>query len=130
MKLHVSQTMLANPLVELPCAAGTAYKIGQALVVANDVASLATGATKPEYICQAEKTGTAGETVQAIAVLPGEIYEAALSEAGSSLKVGDKVTIATDGIRVTATTVSGVAKIVEFTNGTKNAGDPVLIKFD
>ena len=130
MKLHVSQTMLANPLVELPCAAGTAYKIGQALTVSNDVASLAAGATKPEYICQAEKTGIAGETVQAIAVLPGEIYEAALSEDGASLKVGDKVTIATDGIKVTATTASGVAKIVEFTNGTKAAGDAVLVKFD
>ena len=100
------------------------------MVVANDVASLATGATKPEYICQAEKTGAVGETIQAIAVLPGEIYEAALSEAGSSLKVGDKVTIATDGIRVTATTASGVAKIVELTNGTKVAGDTALIKSD
>lgn len=130
MKLHVSQTMLANPLVELPCTAGTGYKIGQALVVANDVASLAAGTTKPEYICQAEKAGAAGETVQAIAALPGEIYEAALSEDGASLKVGDKVTIAADGIRVTATTASGVAKIVEFTNGTKAVGDTVLIKFD
>lgn len=130
MKLHVSQTMLANPLVELPCAAGTSYKIGQSLTVSNGVASLAAGATKPEYICQAEKTGIAGETVQAIAVLPGEIYEAALSEDGASLKVGDKVTIATDGIRVTATTASGVAKIVEFTNGTKATGDTVLVKFD
>ena len=47
-----------------------------------------------------------------------------------NVKVGDKVTIATDGIRVTATTASGVAKIVEFAKGTKATGDTVLIKFD
>ena len=130
MKLHVSQTMNANPLLELPCAADTAYKVGQALTVIGGVAALASGTTKPEYICMAEKTGVDGGLVPAIAVLPGEIYEAALSADGAALNVGDKVTIAADGIRVTATTTSGVAKIVGFPAGTKAVGDPVLIKFD
>lgn len=130
MKLHTSTTTQASPLVEIPAAAGTGYKIGQGLTVASGTASLAGASVKPEYICMSEKTGVAGDYIQAIAVIPGEIYEAQLSASGASLKVGDKVTLDADAIRVTATTASGVAKITGFATEAKDIGDAVLVKFD
>ena len=69
----------------------------------------------------ANKTGAAGEFVQAIRVSKDDTYEAALSAAGTALKIGDKVTLDADGIRVTATTVS-------YTH--LNTEDGVRMRFD
>ena len=129
MKIHQTQTASYPGLEYLPCSAGTDYKAGQALVVTAGVATPATGATAPTYICFANKTGKADDTVQAIRVLKGEVFEAPLSVDGSALKIGDKVTIAADSIKVTATTNSGVAEIVGFCTEAKAAGDGVLIRF-
>ena len=45
----------------------------------------------------------------------------------TSVKLGDKVTIYTDGLQVTATTTSGVAEVVGM-DGTA-AGSTVLVRF-
>lgn len=129
MKLHTTQTASYPALVEVPCAAGTEYKIGMALNVTAGAAALASGTTVPTHICFAKKTGVEGETVQAIRVLKGETFEAPLPADGAALKIGDKVTIAADGIGVTATTTSGIAQIVGFMTEAKAAGDGVLVKF-
>ena len=129
MKIHQTQTASYPGLEYLPCSAGVEYKAGQALAMSGGAATLATGATAPAYICFSEKEGKADETVQAIRVLKGEVFEAPLSVDGSALKIGDKVTIAADSIRVTATTTSGVAEIVGFCTEAKAAGDGVLIRF-
>ncbi len=129
MKLHTTQNASVPALENLPCAADTEYKIGMGLAVSGGAAAKVSATAAPEYICMSEKTGAAGETVQAVRVLKGETYEAMLSAAGSALKVGDLVTIAADGIRVTATTSGGVAKIVGFMTEEKATGDGVLIKF-
>lgn len=129
MKIHQTQTASYPGLEYLPCSANVGYKAGQALVISGGVAALATGTTVPEYICFANKTGAAGETVQAIRVLKGEVFEAPLSAAGTLLKIGDKVTIAADSIGVTATTTNGIAEIVGFTTELKAVGDGVHIRF-
>lgn len=129
MKLYQRHDASETPLELVPCTAGTEYKVGMGLTVASDGSAKVAATSAPEYICVAEKTGVAGESVQAIRVDAADTYVANLSAAGTSLKVGDKVTIDTDGIRVTATTTSGVAKIVGFKTGAKAAGDGVLIKF-
>lgn len=129
MKIHQTQTASYPGLEYLPCSAGTEYKAGQALVLTGGVATLATGATAPTHICFSAKTGKTDETVQAIRVLKGEVFEAPLSVDGSALKIGDKVTIAADSIKVTATTSSGVAEIVGFCTEAKAAGDGVLVRF-
>lgn len=129
MKIHQTQTASYPGLEYLPCSAGVEYKPGMALTITGGAAVAATGATVPTHICYAAKTGKANETVQAIRVLKGEVFEAPLSVDGSGLKVGDKVTIAADSIKVTATTSSGVAEIVGFCTEAKAAGDGVLIRF-
>lgn len=126
MKLHKSQTASQPALEYIPAATATAYKVGMGLTLGETAAKVAATAV-PEYICMAEVTGAT--SIPAIRVLQGETYEAKLSAAGSALKVGDKVTIDADGIRVTATTASGVAKIVGFATELKAAGDGVYIKF-
>jgi hypothetical protein len=126
MKLHKSQTASMPALEYLPAAAETEYKVGMGLTLGETAAKVAATAV-PEYICMANSKGEA--TVPAIRVLAGETYEAPLAVDGSALKVGNKVTIDSDGIRVTATTASGVAKIVGFATELKAAGDGVFIKF-
>ena len=129
MKLYQSQSASQPALEQVPCGAGTAYKIGMALSVSADAAAKTAATAVPEYICVANKIGAAGEFVQAIRVSKDDTYEAALSAAGTALKIGDKVTLDADGIRVTATTASGVAQIIGFKTKEKAAGDGVLIKF-
>lgn len=127
MILEKTGTMSYPGIEYLPCGNGTEYKVGQCLKLASGVAALETAA--PEYICFGEKTGATGELIPAIRVSKEDTYAAALSAAGTSLKVGDKVTIAADGIRVTATTSGGVAEIVGFATAAKAVGDLVYVKF-
>ena len=60
-------------------------------------------------------------------VLPDMMFETTFQAAASSVKLGDKVTLHTDGLQVTATTASGVAEVVGM-DGTA-AGDRVRVRF-
>lgn len=117
----------SKPFEILPCGNGTTYKIGQGLIISSGVAALATGTNKPQYICQENKTGVTGEGVYAARVTEDMTLEAPLSAAGTDLTVGSLVTIATDGMRLTATTTNGVAEIIEFPEG-KASGAKVRFK--
>lgn len=107
------------PPFEYRAASAITPKVGMALVVnTSGQLALATGATKPTYICMCEKNSalTAGEVIPVTRVEDGMIFATSFSAAGTSLKIGNKVTLATDGLRVTATTTDGVAEIVEIVN--------------
>lgn len=54
-----------------------------------------------------------GEIIPVKRIYEDEVYQTVLSAAGTSLNVGDKVTVASDGLRATATTTSGVFAITE-----------------
>lgn len=110
------------PFEYLPSAA---VPLGTALVLNNGKLAKVTASGKPEYIAMG--TGNDGEIIPVIQIVPGTVYETTLSVAGDSLKIGDKVTFASDGGQVTATTSSGVAEIVAM-EGTA-AGSKVLVKF-
>lgn len=56
------------------------------------------------------------------------VFSVPVSAAPTSLKVGDKVTVNSDGVQVTATTTNGVATIVSL-NGAKAAGDTIIVRF-
>ena len=101
------------PFEKLPCSAITP-KNGMAMVLTSGQLAKCSGATKPTYICVEEHDSavTAGDEVTVVRVDDQTVYETELSAAGTNLKPGDKVTIATDGLRVTATTTDGVAEIV------------------
>jgi hypothetical protein len=55
------------------------------------------------------------------------VYEVPVTAAPTALKVGDKVTIHTDGLQVTATTTSGVITI-ESLNGATAVGDTIVVR--
>lgn len=129
MKLYQTHSASQPALEKIPCTASAEYKIGMGLTVGSGGSAKVAATGTPEYICMSEKTGVTGEFIQAIRVSKEDTYETTLSAAGTDLTVGDKVTIDTDGIRVTATTTSGVAKIVAFKTAGKASGDGVLIKF-
>ena len=112
----------------MPCTA-MVHQVGQAMVMSGGKLALATGTKKPEFICnqQAKAACEAGEMVAVTRVAGDIVYQPPLAAAGASLKVGDKVTIHTDGEQVTATTEGGVAQIVRM--GGTAAGDPVWVRF-
>lgn len=113
----------------LPCGAITP-KVGMALVQTGGSLAIATGANAPTYISMIEKESacTAGELIPVIRVDKRIVFETRLSAAGTSLKLGDKVTLhASDGMQVTATTASGVAEIV-YMDGT-DSGSMCRVRF-
>ena len=101
------------PFEKLPCSAITP-KNGMAMVLSSGKLAIASGTTKPEFICVEEHdAAVAADTlVTVVRVDHDTVYQTTLSAAGTGLNLGDKVTIATDGLRVTATKTDGVAEIV------------------
>ena len=117
-----------TPFEYLPCGAITP-KAGLALVLTNGLLALATGATAPTYICMkdADAAVTAGTIIPVVRVDKDRIYETTNSAAFSSAITGQKVTLHTDGLQVTATTTNGVAEIVDFDDKAKSgAGEADL----
>lgn len=104
-------------------------KVGLALTVTNGELTIATGTTKPTYIslCEKDSACTAGEIIPVIRVDSDCVFETLFSASASSVKIGDKVTIAADGLRVTGTTTGGVAEVVHI-KGT-SSGSAVRVRF-
>lgn len=99
--------------VNLPAKKNEAYAIGEALKIDGGFATKCGATEKPTHICGTTQKAEAGDA--SVACYPiFESYEFKVSVNGDpkSLKVGDKVTIHTDGLQVTTTTASGVAEIV------------------
>lgn len=121
-------TMGIVPHELVPCSA-IATTVGMAMTLTSGKLAKCTGTTKPEFICMQKNASAvaAGTPVPVIRVTENLILETTLSAAGNSLVPGSKVTIATDGLRVTATTESGVAEIVSM-EGTAS-GSKVLVHF-
>ena len=96
-------------------AAAEAFTVGEALKInSSGYLTKASGTDTPKYISMFQGTVTAaGTEIPAIAVDHDALYDVPSSEAMTSRKVGDKVTIYTDGAKITATTTSGVAEIVK-----------------
>ncbi len=115
------------PFEQLPCSAITP-KNGMAMVLSSGKLAVASGANKPEFICIEDHSAavSAGDLVTVVRVEADTDYVTTLSAAGA-LNIGDKVTLASDGLRVTATTASGVAEIVAM-EGTAS-GDTVVVRF-
>lgn len=112
----------------LPCSAITP-KVGMALVQTGGNLALASGTTAPTYIsmCERKEACTAGELIPVIRVQKDIIFGVPAQAAMTSVKLGDKVTIYTDGLQVTATTTSGVAEVVGMEDTA--AGSTVLVRF-
>lgn len=121
--MDVGQT---PPIEYRQVTAEEAVVLGEALVTASTGLLTKCGATaKPEYIAvgpQDEK-----DVAPVVRVQDYQVWETQLSAEGTSLKIGNKVTLETDGLRVTATTASGVAVIVDMEGAA--VGDSVRVRF-
>lgn len=114
------------PLEYLAGTAAESFSTGEALVLSAGALTKCGATAKPEYICM----GPVKEdgTVPCSKVAGSIVYDVPLTAAGTALKIGDKVTLSADGQGVTATTTSGVAKIVRI-DGTA-IGDLVGVRFE
>ena len=100
--------------------------LGEALVTAATGLLTKCGATaRPEFIAVGPQDEH--DCVPVVRVQDYQVWRTQLSAAGTSLKPGNKVTLEADGLRVTATTTSGVAAIVVL-EGTA-VGDSVRVRF-
>lgn len=119
---------LTPPIEYKTATAGESYAVGEALKQSGGKVTLCSGTTKPEYICVGP-ANDAGE-VPCVAVQDYMEFQTTLAVApadSATIGVGDKVTIHTDGMQVTATKTSGVAQIVRVDGQT--VGSVVVVKF-
>ena len=128
-KLYKTDVNKVPPIEYLPAGAITP-KMGMALTMSGGNLAIASGATVPSYVSMVESESalTAGTVIPVIRVLPDMIWETAAQAALTSIKLGDKVTLHTDGMQVTATKTNGVAEVVDM-DGT-DVGSRVLVRFN
>lgn len=108
--------------------ASEAVQIGEALVLSGGVLTKCGATTAPSFIAMADLSATATKREIPVArVEKNQIYEVPVTAAPTSLKVGDKVTLYTDGMQVTATTTDGVIT-VEDLNGATAVGDKIIVR--
>jgi hypothetical protein len=100
-----------------------------ALTVTSGRLALASGTTKPTYIAMTHRDAavTAGTVIPVIRVDTGALYDTTCSVAFTGVNVGEKVTIAEDGLQVTATKEGGIAEVVAI-DGTA-AGSTITVRF-
>ena len=101
------------PIEYLPAGA-IVPKRGMALVQSGGNLAVCTGANVPTYISMIEKEAAvdAGEIIPVVRVTPGVIWKTNSSVAMTSIKLGQKVTIDSTGMLVTATTGDNGAEVV------------------
>lgn len=99
---------------EMQPAAAITPKIGLALVFSGGKLAICGATAVPEYICMTESDSAvgAGTMIPVIRVNHRVVFSVPATAAMTSVALGSKVTLHTDGLQVTATTASGVAEIV------------------
>ena len=118
------------PAFEYLPAGAITPKVGMALTQTGGLLAAATGTTKPRYICMCEKDSavTSGDLLPVIRVTADISFRTTCSASFADRKIGDKVTLASNGLQVTATTTSGVATVAEI-EGTAS-GSGVVVRFE
>ena len=127
-EFYKSQIKPNSPdMIWKPTTTSETFKVGETLKIASGKLTKCSGTAVPEYVSCADYVAPASNAkdIPVVEINPGQIYRVPLQAAGGSLVVGDKVTIHTDGLQVTATTTSGVAEIVKI-EGT-SVGDFVQV---
>lgn len=117
------------PGIEYLPASAITPKVGMALAQTAGQLALASGTTAPTYLsmCEKDSACTAGDIIPVIRVNRDMIFETTFAAAATSIKLGDKVTLHTDGEQVTATTTGGVAEVV-YMDGTAS-GSMCRVRF-
>ena len=80
-------------------------------------------------MCEKSAAVSAGDIIPVIAVQPDQIFECTNSASLADVNIGSKVTLhASNGLQITATTSSGVARLVAKDGDA--SGSRCLVKFD
>ena len=105
-RIHHRLIGSVEPFEYLEKTAGETVQAGEALSVANGKLTKCAATVKPEYIAMGGENRSG--LVPVIRVLATTIFEVPAQADQSALGAGSKVTLHTDGLKVTATTTSGV----------------------
>lgn len=99
------------PTIETrPTTASTAIPSDAAVTLTAGKIALATA--NPVFISASATASAASPADTAVyPILPQHVFETTFSAAATAINIGDKVTLAADGLQVTATTTSGVATV-------------------
>lgn len=103
------------PIEYVEPTASEAFSMGEVLVLTSGKATKAGATATPEFVCQKTYTAPASgaEKIPVIRITEDMEFETKAQAELTSVNVGDKVTLHTDGLQVTATTTSGVFMITE-----------------
>lgn len=112
----------------VPVTAGEKYAMGEALVIENGKATKCDADKTPTHICCRDQEANAADHITIYPITGTMHFGVKLTAAPTGLTIGAKVTLAGDGLGVTATTASGVCEIVNL-NGANAAGDEIIVKF-
>ncbi len=112
----------------LEVTASEAVVYGEALVLSSGKLTKCAATTAPAFIAMGAVAAAATNRKIAVCrVEKNQVYEVPVNATPTSLNVGDKVTLHTDGLQVTATTTSGVVTIVDL-NGATAQGDKIIVR--
>ena len=112
----------------LEAKAGEEIALGEALVLSGGVLTKCSATVAPAFVAMGIKSaGDANRALPVCRVERNQVWEVPITAAPTELKVGDKVTVHTDGLQVTATTTSGVVSVVSL-NGASAAGDKIVVR--
>lgn len=126
----LSRMLVGNtpPIVYMQPADGESYQVGEALKLASGKVTLCSGAVAPSHVCVGPVDDNG--VVPCVEVQKYMEFETTLGVAptdSATVGVGDKVTLHTDGMQVTATKTSGVAEVTGIDGQT--VGSRVTVKF-
>lgn len=126
----LSRMLVGNtpPIVYMQPTDGETYQVGEALKLASGKVTLCHGAAAPSHVCVGPIDDNG--VVPCVEVQKYMEFETTLGvapEDSATVGVGDKVTLHTDGMQVTATKTSGVAEVTGIDGQT--VGSRVTVKF-
>lgn len=126
----LSRMLVGNtpPIVYMQPTDGETYQVGEALKLASGKVTLCSGATAPSHVCVGPIDDNG--VVPCVEVQKYMEFETTLGVApadSATVGVGDKVTLHTDGMQVTATKTGGVAEVTGIDGQT--VGSRVTVKF-
>lgn len=108
--------------------ASEAVAMGEALVLTSGKLTKCGATVAPTYIAMGIKSADdTNRTIPVCRVEKNQVYAVPVTAAPTSLTVGSKVTLHTDGLQVTATTTDGVVTVVDL-NGAAAAGDEIIVR--
>ena len=126
----LSRMLVGNtpPIVYMQPTDSETYQVGEALKLASGKVTLCSGAVAPSHVCVGPVDDNG--VVPCVEVQKYMEFETTLGVAptdSATVGVGDKVTLHTDGMQVTATKTSGVAEVTSIDGQT--VGSRVTVKF-